>query len=219
MILNSKTVLNSFIHDWALPNMDMSHCFVVVGCSHSTGVGNARQDCYVSMLEEHYNIPAYNLAVGNGNSCINLLNLLAIGRFNLRPKFVVAQWPNPVRKIIWDHEHGHLMNINNGNETFHRLLKDSIMNYYLDWSIDVLSSSSMMGYRGIPMVNIFLEHPTEDFINVIHSHIEKIHIDEKIPGRTWLFDNAAGDGMHHSPGCHRQWANRLIPLIDEATSR
>jgi hypothetical protein len=39
-------------------------------------------------------------------------------------------------------------------------------------------------------------------------------MDEKLPGKTWLFDNAANDNMHHSARCHRAWADRLVGLID-----
>ena len=60
-------------------------------------------------------------------------------------------------------------------------------------------------------------------VNVLSNLLKKegivLHMDEKLPGKTWLFDNAANDNMHHSARCHRAWADRLVGLIDENTSR
>lgn len=46
-----------------------------------------------------------------------------------------------------------------------------------------------------------------------------LHTDQKLPGLTWLFDSAATDQLHHSAYCYKQWADRLIGLIDEITTR
>jgi hypothetical protein len=42
-----------------------------------------------------------------------------------------------------------------------------------------------------------------------------LHIDEKLPGLSWIFDSAASDGLHHSATCHVAWKNRLLGLLDE----
>ena len=71
----------------------------------------------------------------------------------------------------------------------------------------------------VPIVNIMLENLEEQYYLQLKKEGVVLHVDEKLPGKTWLFDSAANDNQHHSARCHRAWADRLIGLLDENTTR
>lgn len=215
-------VFTNFIHDWPLPTAPISESFVVMGCSHTTGVGLDREQAYPSLLSRHYKMPVYNLAVGNGNADICRLNFFQLIESDL-PKFLVIQWPNPVRKIIWTYKNneafGVLQNITNGDVEFQRMAAIMELQFYWDWISEIVSIHATSRRIGLPVVHIYLDQLKEGFDVIFQEKNLVVHWDEKIPGKTWFFDNGAADGMHHSAWCHEQWVKRLIPLIDEVTTR
>jgi hypothetical protein len=221
-------VFDKFIHDWSLPDWPMSQSFCVFGCSHSTGVGINQQDSYAARLSTHYNLPVYNLATDNGNIDICRLNfyklISAIHSGNVQlPKFVVFQWPNPIRKIIWTSKQsnatGRLENINNSSNTFRELVKINEVQFTFDWILTIRDINTTCQALGLPIVNIYLDQLDRDLDTVFDRAGIKVHWDQKLPGKTWFFDSAAQDKIHHSSWCHEQWTKRLIPLIDETTKR
>jgi hypothetical protein len=46
-----------------------------------------------------------------------------------------------------------------------------------------------------------------------------LHVDQKLPAQTWLMDSAASDKLHHSAQCHKQWAERIMELLNDYTTR
>jgi hypothetical protein len=56
-------------------------------------------------------------------------------------------------------------------------------------------------------------------INTLDNNNIRLHWDQKIPGKTWLFDSAASDNLHHSAVCHKQWAERLYGIFNENTTQ
>ena len=214
-------LFDRFIHDWPLPDAPISDSFVVLGCSHTTGVGLDPKDAYPSLLARHYNLPLYNLAIGNGNADVCQLNVFNFTRNNPKPKFVIIQWPNPIRQLIWNSKVENisemLENINNSGEYFKTQLKYQRSQFYFNWTMRVMSVNRLLDAWQIPRINIYLDTADTEIETTLKEF--HIHCDEKIPGKTWFFDSAAADGMHHSAWCHEQWAKRLIPLIDEATTR
>jgi hypothetical protein len=192
---------------------------IAAGCSHTAGVGNHISKCYVNCLEQHYNYPILNHAV-SGGSCNDVL--LAISRAvqqTSAPNFVIAQWPNPFRRTAWINGKKQLQNINNCDESFKLLLKNGEENFYEPWMQSVIFGNLLCKLSNITIINIMLESIDQQFIDRLVDNNIQLHIDEKLPGRTWFFDSAADDKQHHSPWCHQQWANRLIGIIDECTAR
>ena len=226
--MNFNTVFDEFIHDWPLPNTLISESFMVMGCSHTVGVGVNKEDSYPMQLSKHYGIPVYNLAISNGNIDVCRLNFYKLiesqifGKFNF-PKFLVMQWPNPIRKIIWkskQHELvGSLENINNGSTEFQQLIPIHEMQFYFDWMMAIRDINATCKALKLPVINIYLNQLNSQYRTILYERDITIHWDEKLPGKTWLFDSAASDNIHHSAWCHNQWTKRLIPLIDEATTR
>jgi hypothetical protein len=192
---------------------------IAVGCSHTAGVGIDPADCYVSYLQHHYQFTIENFGVP-GSNCNEVLSVIvdAVQR-NPAPKFIVAQWPNPVRRTTWVNGTKQLHNINSCDESFVALLKNGEENFYEPWMQSLVIANLLGRYAQIPIINIMLESLEQHYLDrLIQANIE-LHVDEKLPDRTWLFDSAANDKLHHSAQCHQQWASRLIGIIDELTSR
>tara|TARA_R110000772_G_C13166860_1_gene426579 strand:+ start:160 stop:747 length:588 start_codon:yes stop_codon:yes gene_type:complete len=191
---------------------------IAAGCSHTAGVGNDLADCYVSLLEKHYGFPINNHGVPGGGCTDVLLKIIAAVKATARPKFIVAQWPNPFRKHIWHGDQLHLQNINNSDDSFRLLVKNSERNFYEPWIQAIVTANLMCQLSQIPIINIMLENVEPQYYKRLQQENIQLHVDEKLPLRTWLFDNAASDKLHHSPQCHSQWADRLIGIINEYTT-
>jgi hypothetical protein len=73
---------------------------LVAGCSHTFGEALKNEERYVTLLENHFQLPVLNIGVRGGSPNLvrdNLLQLISSGH-NL-PKFVIIQWPNENR--LW----------------------------------------------------------------------------------------------------------------------
>ena len=191
---------------------------MAAGCSHTAGVGIDLYDCYASCVSRHYNMPVLNNGVPSGNHSHVLMSIVETLKTKHRPKFIIAQWPNPIRRTVWVNGVKQLQNINTAGPAFKLLLKNGEENFYEDWLQSIIVGNLLCKLAGVPVVNIMLEDVEDRYhVQLGNEHIT-LHTDQKLPGLTWLFDSAATDQLHHSANCHRQWADRLIGLIDEHTS-
>ena len=191
---------------------------LALGCSHTAGVGIDYADCYVTLLSQHYQTTIKNLAVPGGSYEqveSNLVNEIK----NDCPNFVIVQWPNPFRCTIWNGESPNFENILNASLVFKQLLKLGEKNFYTLWIQSIITCNTVCTVAKVPIVNIMLENLEQPYYSKLKKEGIVLHMDEKLPGKIWLVDNAANDNMHHSARCHRAWADRLVGLIDENTSR
>jgi hypothetical protein len=112
-----------------------------------------------------------------------------------------------------------LQNINSCEGSFRLLLKGGKENFYEPWIQAVVIANLVTELSQIPLINIMLENLDQLHLNKLKAENIHLHVDEKTPSCTWLFDSGARDNLHHSARCHRQWADRLIGIIDELTAR
>jgi hypothetical protein len=192
---------------------------VAAGCSHTAGVGLDPLDCYVSLLEKHYKFSIANHGLPGGGSIDVLTTIIQTIKTTNNPAFIVAQWPNPFRKHLWINDQLVLQNINSCDESFKLLIKNSDANFYEPWILSIITANLLCQLAQIPLINIVLENINQRYYDCLQQHNIQLHADEKLPGKTWLFDNNAQDGLHHSAQCHQQWTQRLIGIIDEYTTR
>jgi hypothetical protein len=192
---------------------------MAAGCSHTAGVGIELHDCYTSCVSRHYNMSVLNLGVPSGNHTHVLMNIVETLNAEHRPAFVIAQWPNPIRRTVWTNGVKQLQNIRNAGPAFALLLKNGEENFYEDWLQSIIVGNLLCKLADVPVVNIMLEDIEERYHVRLGDKNITLHTDQKLPGLTWLFDSAASDQLHHSAYCHKQWADRLIGLIDEITTR
>jgi hypothetical protein len=190
---------------------------LALGCSHTAGVGVSATECYVSLLSTHYDCKIINTAVPGGNAENCLKHLVAQLRART-PDFVIAQWPNPIRRTLWINNKPQCETIQSSSTTFHLLLKSGIDNFIQPWLQCIITADTLCKFARIKIVHIMLEDLDSKYVDVLHNNDITLHRDLKKPGQTWLFDSAGSDNLHHSPRCHAQWAERLIGLLNEHTT-
>lgn len=191
---------------------------IVAGCSHTAGVGLDQADCYVSLLEKHYKFPVYNHGVPGGGCTEVLTAIINAVKAKDTPKFIVAQWPNPFRKHLWVDGKLVLQTVNSCDESFKMLVKNDEENFYEPWIQSITTGNLLCKLAHIPLINILLEDINQRYTDRLQKENIQLHQDEKLPGRTWFFDNGAQDGLHHNPWCHQRWTERLIGIINEHTA-
>lgn len=192
---------------------------MIAGCSHTAGTGNNLKDCYVSLLENYYGFPIYNWGVPGAGGEEVLTKVVTCVNQSSRPEFIIAQWPNPFRKMFWINGHQKTENVNTGNEVFNAMVKYGDENFYEPWIQSIIVASLLCKLAHIPLINIMLENIDQVYHTRLAAENIVLYVDEKLPGHTWLFDSAAQDSLHHSPMCHAQWAERLTGIINEYTAR
>ena len=193
--------------------------WVAAGCSHTAGYGIDQDEIYISHLASHYNKTIHNLALGSGNHQTTRLNVQHWLRSTSNTGLVIAQWPNPIRITSWNNDTGSLVNISNTCPMLSTMLKHSELNLYVNWLDSIISLNQLCNSLNVPIVNLLLEDCAQEYKSILTKFNIVLHIDEKLPGRSWIFDSAASDNLHHSARCHKLWAERLIGIIDEYPTR
>lgn len=191
---------------------------VAIGCSHTAGVGVDPADCYVSVLGQMLEKDIKNLGVPGGNAD-DVVNHLIDELKNTRPEFVIAQWPNPIRRTIWHNKKLRRETISNPSVAFLELLRADEENFYQHWIQCIVVSNMLCQLAQVTCVNIMIEDVDLSYHELLAKENIVLHVDKKLPGETWLMDSRASDNLHHSARCHKQWATRLFGLIDEHTTR
>jgi hypothetical protein len=194
----------------------MNHA-LAIGCSHTAGVGVNPNECYVSLLSNHYQIPIKNLGTPGGN-CFHVgKHLVHELKINL-PDFVICQWPNVFRRTTWVNGMAINENIQSDSVVFKQLLVLGEENFYNPWLQTIITCNLLCNLAKVPIVNIMIENINQQYHTVLNNQNIILHVDEKLPGLSWIVDNKGNDALHHSANCHAQWAKRLIGLIDESTT-
>lgn len=191
---------------------------LALGCSHTAGIGLNPDDCYVNVLSKMLGIVIVNQSQPGGSHRQveqRLVNALRKGR----PKFVIAQWPNPIRTTIWNNGKPIFENISNSSAVFRQLVALGEENFYNPWLQSIITCNTLCNLAEVPIINIMIENIDQKWNKVLIDHNIELHVDQKLPGLTWLMDSKAMDNSHHSAACHRQWAERLMGLINECASR
>lgn len=195
----------------------MSH-LLALGCSHTAGIGVKSSEIYVTLVAQHLNLQLINLAVPTGNHFEAQRNLIQHLYYST-PKLIIAQWPTPYRITSWKNNKKTLETATNPSNIFSAMLQSGQQNFLEPWLQTIITCNMLAKFRGIDVVNILLE--TAD--QYIHQRLEQfdivLHQDDKLPGRTWFFDSAGSDGMHHSAHCHQSWAQRTLEILNENTTQ
>jgi hypothetical protein len=184
---------------------------LVIGCSLTEGHGLHLEQTWSNHYERLTGLPVVNLAKGGSNAeyCArNISNWMETTK--TLPKEIIVQWPNPYRCLTW-HNNKSVFNIN--------LDRDDIYNLFLRYSDDNFWARWLEAVIGLnqryPVTNICLEDQTvitEQIQSILEKRNIKLHIDEKSEGKTWFFDSAAYDQLHHSEWCNQKWAKRIVDI-------
>lgn len=192
---------------------------LALGCSHTAGVGIDSEHCYVSVLANLMGQPIVNQAQVGGNHTVVQHRLVQALQQQTLPDFVIAQWPNPFRRITYHNKQAHNENINASSAAFDQLLRQSEQNFYQPWLDTIIVCNLLCKSLNVTCINIMIEDVAPEYHAVLTANNIVLHTDRKLPGQTWLMDSAASDNSHHSAQCHKQWAQRLFGLLNEHTTR
>lgn len=195
----------------------MKNTLLAVGCSHTAGVGVKSDEIYVQLLADDYNLYLDNRSLDGGNHSECVLGMIECLR-NSKPELIIAQWPAIYRRTEWKDDKKQLANIRSCQPSFLQLLAESKFNFISPWVQSVVTANTVANLIDVPIVNICLDDVEEDAHQQLAQYEIKMHVDEKLPGRSWIFDSAGSDGLHHSAQCHRAWAQRLKGIINEITN-
>jgi hypothetical protein len=213
-----ETYLDSIHSRWPISESVSKQDWLAVGCSHTAGYGVEQEEIYISQLSRCYDRPIHNAALGTGNHAVCYRNIqLWVEKYGC-PELIIAQWPNPVRRTIWEGDLGNLCTIQSPDTLFQTMVKTGENNFYVDWMSSILAANQLCKYLGIRIINILLENVDLRYHKILNNHGVILHVDEKLPGKSWIFDSAGSDNQHHSAQSHRLWAERIAGIIDESTT-
>lgn len=191
---------------------------LALGCSHTAGVGLESAHCYVSVLADLLGVNIKNCGIPGGNAS-DVVQTLALELDKSLPKFVIAQWPNPYRCTVWYNAQPVRENVSNSGASFRQLLKDSEQNFYQPWLHNIIVANVLCRLAKVTCVNIMINDIEQCYHSVLTRQGIVLHVDKKLPGQTWFMDSMASDNIHHSAWCHKQWAERIMGLLNEDSSR
>jgi|688.fasta_scaffold50725_4 hypothetical protein len=198
----------------AAPVHSVGNHFVVVGCSHTQGVGLDSFFRYSSVMQRQLNLPVYNLSYGGGCAELNCNYAIRWLHTVGKPQFLVAQWPHPIRKIIWKNGDWSVQNVHATNDgLFAETLRWGEENFWFHWLNSVIITNTAYAALDIPVVNFTLDTIPDQYQSILkHNNIIVSDTD-------WMLDNAANDAQHHGIRAHAQWAEKIIGTLNELTTR
>jgi hypothetical protein len=191
---------------------------LVSGCSHTAGVGIEKHEIWAQCLANQLGLELVNLA--RPGACAKFVSESLIEWLftaETDPNLVVAQWPNPYRSMTVVNHNIQFNSINSMDCDFQHRFKHNPKSFLEDWYYSIVALNFMCK---APVINVFLQDldlDTEPYIKKLSALGIHIHTDQKIPNKTWHFDSQAKDGLHHSPQCHKRWADRILNILDHNT--
>jgi hypothetical protein len=189
---------------------------VISGCSLTEGHGLNLNQTWHKKLEQLIGYNIINLAKGGSNAEFvsqNLINWITSNLVN--PTLVIAQWPNPFRATHWHNNKAQFILNQSSDDLYRAKVKAGDENFYLTWIKSIISLNDVCRFYNIPILNICFEGQSavEPSLDILKQHSINLHLDLKLPGKTWHFDSNAFDKNHHSEWCNEQWANRVLTLL------
>ena len=188
---------------------------IALGCSHTAGSGLDKSECYVSVLAQMIGRHIDNQGVPGGNHTVIQHRLVKVLQQYELPDFVIAQWPDPFRRITWRDNRAYNEYINDCSPAFKQLLRQGEQNFYQPWLDTIVVCNLLCKALGINCINIMIHDIAPSYHAVLTANDVVLHVDKKLPNQTWLMDSAAQDKIHHSAQCHKQWAERIAGLLNE----
>jgi len=192
--------------------------FVTTGCSHTGAVGLDISQGYTAVLAHELRMPGINLSRPGGNHQICMYNITRWVRHS-RPDFVIAQWPHPVRKLIWRNGGATVLNVHADQDPlFDTMLRYGEENFYCEWIQSMLTITVLCETLKIPCVHWTLEEVDPAHQRILRDNNIVLHSNNDTSS-VWNRDYNAKDKRHHSAACHAQWAQKLKGLLNEHTTQ
>jgi hypothetical protein len=214
-------LLDYFIRTWTgtyQPDSVADPHFVTTGCSHTGATGLDISQGYTQQLANDLTIPGINLSLPGGNHQLCANNLTRWLRHN-RPNFVIAQWPHPMRKLIWRNGVAGVVNVHNSQDPlFDTMLRYGEENFYCEWIQSIITITALCEAMNIPYIHWSLDVVDPVYHSILRGNNITLHSNDE-DSSIWIRDRGAQDRRHHSEKCHIQWAQKLKGLLNEHTTQ
>jgi hypothetical protein len=195
--------------------MSNSSYLLVAGCSHTAGVGIDPGQTWASKLAQELDLDLVNLA--RSGACAKFVSSALIEyltQTSVAPKLIIAQWPNPYRSMKIVDQKIRFCNTQAMDDEFKQRLKTDPNSFIVEWKNSIIELNTFWAGK---IINICLESKQDYTAYSVQDLAYRdiiLHLDEKLPGKTWHFDSAARDKIHHSPECHQKWADRILTILE-----
>lgn len=84
-----------------IEDIDLDNYILLLGCSHTEGIGLKLEDTYPYLLSQKMNCDYYNLGIGGtGIDVLNYNFVTWFAKIKKPPKVVIVQWPHTVRLTL-----------------------------------------------------------------------------------------------------------------------
>jgi hypothetical protein len=192
--------------------------FVTTGCSHTGAIGLDISQGYTAILAHELSMPGINLSRPGGNHQLCVHNITRWLRYS-RPDFVIAQWPHPMRKLIWRNGSAAVLNVHADQDPlFDTMLRYGDENFYCEWIQSIITITALCETANIPCVHWSLDVIDPVYHGILRNNNIVLHNNDE-DSSIWSRDHKAKDQKHHSAKCHAQWAQKLKGLLNEHTTQ
>jgi hypothetical protein len=195
-----------------------SEYILVFGSSHSEGNGLHLEERWTTHLQQMASVKIYNMASAGCDTSFIVQNIINWTTADIvQPKLIIIDWPPIARLLTWNNNASQFAQASylGDNNIYTSTLRAGVANFWTKWTHDVILVNRLCNLSNIPLLNLYLDFDPlfDQTVEYWQAHNIVMHVDEKMPGRTWHFDNLARDFGHHSVQCHEQWAQRILTLI------
>lgn len=182
-----------------LSNIDLDNYILVIGCSHTEGVGLELEKTYPYLLAEHLNTDYYNLGLSGAGLDIIEYNLISwLLNITKKPKLVVIQWP----------DHSRFASLYPNCEN---IIEQG------SWTSDASASNFMVSAESTGFFNARKKITRQLLLNIIDVPICEIHFnDHAVYSSTcvWLKRvDFARDLCHAGIISHQQTVNQILEYL------
>ena len=144
--------------------------FITTGCSHTGSIGIDINQGYTEVLSRELNLPGVNLSLPGGNHQVAAYNVTRWLRHN-RPEFVIAQWPYPIRKLIWRNQGAAVLNVHKDKDPlFDQMLRYGEENFYCEWLQCILSITTLCSALNIPCIHWCLDEIDDVYHRILRDN-------------------------------------------------
>lgn len=187
--------------------LDWENSYVILGCSHIFGEGNAYEDCIPGQLEIISNTPCINLGVSASAGEHSFLNALKIYNYTKVKKIIVV-WPYLTRENLYDgkylYRYKHILKNMGMNST-----KKNLLYKWLEQTVTPIEHwqylrevyiQILTGLYGNQFISFNIEQLEQEFGGAANETIEY---------------DFARDRNHYGPKWNAKAANKILKEINK----
>jgi hypothetical protein len=141
-----------------IPDKVVDPHWLIVGCSHTEGVGVESNLVYSNLIEKKIQTRVFNLGQSGGNNITTELNIVKWIENIGKPDQIIAQWPSAYRKFIWDDnsefpDFATRVTAKDNHALYNLIAKHSVRNFHDDQIKSIIVTNKLCQALGIKIFN------------------------------------------------------------------